>query len=205
MSCRAICRSIFDARGIMQASQRSRIDAMTTRTRPTELRQRRVRPAHQRPGDLCHHPLGQRDRHACRQVFPWSAAHRHLRCIASPAGSGGRAGRCGYPVRAGASRHPVGRMGLVPDIHRQDHVFRARVPGRGIRGAVNERVTRSKRACLPWEGTHTSRGADIERDGTWITRVGGISGARGWIRKQVGKEPGQEGGKFGVRGQQATA
>lgn len=39
-----------------------------------------------------------------------------------------------------------------------------------------------------WEGTHTSRGANIERDGTWITQVGGISEARGWIRKQVGKE-----------------
>jgi hypothetical protein len=41
-------------------------------------------------------------------------------------------------------------------------------------------------AC--WEGTHTSRGANIERDGTWITQAGGISEARGWIRKQVGKE-----------------
>lgn len=38
-----------------------------------------------------------------------------------------------------------------------------------------------------WEGTHTSRGADIERDGQFITRVGGISEARGWIREQVAR------------------
>ena len=33
------------------------------------------------------------------------------------------------PARTGARRLPVGRMGLVPDLHRQGHVFRARVPG----------------------------------------------------------------------------
>ncbi len=48
-----------------------------------------------------------------------------------------------------------------------------------------------------WEGTHTSRGADIERDGTPITRVGGISEARGWIRKQVGKELAQQSSSAG--------
>lgn len=40
-------------------------------------------------------------------------------------------------------------------------------------------------AC--WEGTHTSRGANIERDGQHITQVGNLSEARGWIRKQAGK------------------
>lgn len=40
-------------------------------------------------------------------------------------------------------------------------------------------------AC--WEGTHTSRGANIERDGTHVIQVGSLSEARGWIRKQVGK------------------
>jgi hypothetical protein len=39
-----------------------------------------------------------------------------------------------------------------------------------------------------WESTHTSRGADIERDGTLVTRIAGTSEARGWIRKQVGKD-----------------
>lgn len=39
-----------------------------------------------------------------------------------------------------------------------------------------------------WESTHTSRGADIERDGTLVTRIAGSSEARGWIRKQVGKD-----------------
>jgi hypothetical protein len=43
-----------------------------------------------------------------------------------------------------------------------------------------------------FEGTHTSRGADIERDGSPVTRVGGISEARGWIREQVGKELAQQ-------------
>ena len=38
-----------------------------------------------------------------------------------------------------------------------------------------------------WEGTHTSRGANIERGGEWITQVGNLSEARAWIRKQVGK------------------
>ena len=36
-----------------------------------------------------------------------------------------------------------------------------------------------------WEGTHTSRGANIERDGQHITQVGNLSEARGWIRTQV--------------------
>jgi hypothetical protein len=38
-----------------------------------------------------------------------------------------------------------------------------------------------------WEGTHTSRGANIERDGQHIAQVGSLSEARGWIRRQVGK------------------
>jgi len=42
-------------------------------------------------------------------------------------------------------------------------------------------------AC--WEGTHTSRGANIERDGTHITQVASLSAARGWIRQQAGKAP----------------
>jgi hypothetical protein len=40
-----------------------------------------------------------------------------------------------------------------------------------------------------WEGTHTSRGANIERDGTHITHVRNLSEARGWIRQQAGKAP----------------
>jgi hypothetical protein len=39
-----------------------------------------------------------------------------------------------------------------------------------------------------WEGTHTSRGANIERDGTHIIQVGSLSEARGWIREQTGKQ-----------------
>jgi hypothetical protein len=36
-----------------------------------------------------------------------------------------------------------------------------------------------------WEGTHTSRGANIERDGTHIIQVGSLSLARQWIRQQI--------------------
>ena len=39
-----------------------------------------------------------------------------------------------------------------------------------------------------WEGTHTSRGANIERDGQHIIQVGNLSEARGWIREQTGKQ-----------------
>jgi hypothetical protein len=40
-----------------------------------------------------------------------------------------------------------------------------------------------------WEGTHTSRGANIERDGTHIIQVANLSAARRWIRQQAGKAP----------------
>jgi hypothetical protein len=40
-----------------------------------------------------------------------------------------------------------------------------------------------------WEGTHTSRGANIERGGRHVTQVASLSAARGWIRQQVGKAP----------------
>lgn len=36
-----------------------------------------------------------------------------------------------------------------------------------------------------WEGTHTSRGANIVRDGQHIIRVGSLSEARQWIREQI--------------------
>jgi hypothetical protein len=39
-----------------------------------------------------------------------------------------------------------------------------------------------------WEGTHTSRGANIELDGTHIIQVGSLSAARQWIREQIGQE-----------------
>jgi hypothetical protein len=39
-----------------------------------------------------------------------------------------------------------------------------------------------------WEGTHTSRGAHIERNGDHIIQVGSLSEARGWIRQQTGKQ-----------------
>ncbi len=42
-----------------------------------------------------------------------------------------------------------------------------------------------------WEGTHTSRGAGIERDGQFVTQVGSLSEARGWIREQAGKQRGR--------------
>jgi hypothetical protein len=38
-----------------------------------------------------------------------------------------------------------------------------------------------------WEGTHTSCGANIERDGTHIIQVRNLSAARTWIRQQAGK------------------
>jgi hypothetical protein len=38
------------------------------------------------------------------------------------------------------------------------------------------------------ESTHTSCRADIERDGTLVTRIAGISEAPGWIRKHVAKD-----------------
>jgi hypothetical protein len=40
-----------------------------------------------------------------------------------------------------------------------------------------------------WEGTHTSRGANIEHDGAHVIQVRNLSAARGWIRQQVGKAP----------------
>jgi hypothetical protein len=40
-----------------------------------------------------------------------------------------------------------------------------------------------------WEGTHTSRGANIECDGEHVTQVGSLSEARGWIREQISKGP----------------
>jgi hypothetical protein len=40
-------------------------------------------------------------------------------------------------------------------------------------------------AC--WEGTHTSRGANIYKDGELVERVRLLSAARAWIRGQVGK------------------
>jgi hypothetical protein len=40
-----------------------------------------------------------------------------------------------------------------------------------------------------WEGTHTSRGANIERDGIDIIQVRNLSEARSWIRQQAGKAP----------------
>jgi hypothetical protein len=42
-----------------------------------------------------------------------------------------------------------------------------------------------------WEGTHTSRGAVIEKDGQTVARESGISAARGWIREQTGKQRGR--------------
>jgi hypothetical protein len=36
-----------------------------------------------------------------------------------------------------------------------------------------------------WEGTHTSRGANIVRDGEHITRACNLSEARAWIREQT--------------------
>lgn len=38
-----------------------------------------------------------------------------------------------------------------------------------------------------WEGTHTSRSADIEKDGESVQSVRLLSDARAWIREQVGK------------------
>jgi hypothetical protein len=40
-----------------------------------------------------------------------------------------------------------------------------------------------------WEDTHTSRGANIVRDGQHVTQVANLSAARGWIRQQAGKAP----------------
>jgi hypothetical protein len=40
-----------------------------------------------------------------------------------------------------------------------------------------------------WEGTHTSRGANIVRNGQHIIQVRNLSAARGWIRQQAGKAP----------------
>jgi hypothetical protein len=36
-----------------------------------------------------------------------------------------------------------------------------------------------------WEGTHTSRGAVIKKDGQPVERVGSLSEARQWIRQQI--------------------
>jgi|HubBroStandDraft_3_1064219.scaffolds.fasta_scaffold326134_1 hypothetical protein len=38
-----------------------------------------------------------------------------------------------------------------------------------------------------WEGTHTSRGAHIEKDGARVHHAGDMSDARRWIRTQTGK------------------
>ena len=38
-----------------------------------------------------------------------------------------------------------------------------------------------------WEGTHTSRTAEIKKDGVTVETVRLLSDARAWIRKQVGK------------------
>jgi len=40
-----------------------------------------------------------------------------------------------------------------------------------------------------WEGTHTSRGAHIEKNGepVEVSPVGSISEARQWIREQIGR------------------
>ena len=40
-----------------------------------------------------------------------------------------------------------------------------------------------------WEGTRTSRGANIERGGQHVGQVASLSAARGWIRQQTGKAP----------------
>ena len=38
-----------------------------------------------------------------------------------------------------------------------------------------------------WEGTHTSRWANIEKDSVHLDQVRTLSDARAWIREQVGK------------------
>jgi hypothetical protein len=44
-----------------------------------------------------------------------------------------------------------------------------------------------------WEGTHTSRGAEIRKNGeTVVSDAGGISEARQWIRKQISQPTGTD-------------
>lgn len=39
-----------------------------------------------------------------------------------------------------------------------------------------------------WEGTHTSRGANIYRDGEFVSQEANLNAARQWIRQQVSRE-----------------
>ncbi|MGP4104554.1 hypothetical protein [Nonomuraea sp. KM90] len=72
--------------------------------------------------------------------------------------------------------HALNGSHQTPD--QQLQVGRISLKDRGLR--------RLPFAC--WEGTRTSRGANIERDGTQIIQVGSLGESRGWIQEQTGKQ-----------------
>src|SRR6266480_4246198 len=98
MYCAANCSSIFDARGIEQVAEKPD-DAMMTQTRPTELHQRRIL--------------------MTRRPAAAAEARSQVRGVIR-----------GWEVPVDpdiAVLLTSDRVGFLPDLHRQGHVFRARV------------------------------------------------------------------------------